>query len=126
MEAKKKSFDNKVFVCDAGSPIPLIEVTRKLAHLYGLKLWSDLAVKYTAQSDEFVLMSPQKISSSTSTYSPGIKVAKENTGVTREELKSVFKDFVLADINKLAPQDWKARTRELIELCRPDIFFSKS
>ena len=35
-----------VYVCEAGSPIRLIEVASKLAHLYGLKLGDHLAVRY--------------------------------------------------------------------------------
>jgi FlaA1/EpsC-like NDP-sugar epimerase/lipopolysaccharide/colanic/teichoic acid biosynthesis glycosyltransferase len=126
VEAKKNSFHEKVFACEAGSPIPLIEITRKLAHLYGLRLWSDLAVKYSAPSDESVSMSPQEILSSPPTYSPYVKVATENAGLTGEKTKSVFKDFVLAISTTLDSQDWETRTRELIRLCGPDLFMDKS
>ena len=119
VEAKKNSFGAKVFACDAGSPVPLIEVAKKLANIYGLKLGSDLAIKYTGQSDEPVSRLPQEISSSTFLYPQGIKAAKGNAGVTNEEIDSVFKDFVLVANIKSATQDWKARTRKLIKLCEP-------
>jgi FlaA1/EpsC-like NDP-sugar epimerase len=122
VEAKKSSSDKKVFVCDGGSPIPLIEITRKLANFYGLKLGSDLAVKYADQSDESTLMFLPMISSSASTYSPDINGIKADMGGNGEKLEFVFRDFVLADNKELTHQDWKARTQELIQLCGPDLF----
>jgi FlaA1/EpsC-like NDP-sugar epimerase len=61
VEPSKNSFDGKVFSCDTGSPIPLIEVTRKLASIYGLKLGADLAVQYTRPSAEAVSITTPKI-----------------------------------------------------------------
>ena len=119
VEAKKGLSDKKVFICDGGSPISLIEITTKLANFYGLKLGTDLAVKYAAQFDERVSTFPPIISSSASTYSPGIGIANENAGVTSKVQKSIFKNFVLADYGKSELSDWKARTRELLNLCEP-------
>jgi hypothetical protein len=117
VEVKKNSLDRTIFACNGGSPIPLIEVTRKLANLYGLKLGSDLMVKYTGRNDESDSKSPQKIPSSTYIHSPDVREARGNAIVTKEELKSVFKEFVLVDNGKSGPQDWKAQTRTLIKLC---------
>jgi len=118
--------EKKVFICKPSSSMPLVEVASKLANLYGLKLNADLQIKYTTQSKEHADLTLRNISSSTSIHSPSIKVAKANTGVTSEELKSVFKDFVLNNNNKPALQDWIAQTRELIKLCGPDILVSES
>ena len=118
--------EKRVFICKPSSRMPLVEVASKLANLYGLKLNTDLQIKYTTQSEEHADLTLRNISSSTSIYSPSIKVVKANTGVTSEELKSVFKDFVLNNNNKPALQDWIAQTRELIKLCGPDIFVSES
>ncbi len=124
VETDKNSFEKKVFVCGA-SPIPLIEITRRLANLYGVKLGSDLGVKYKAQLDEPLSILPRTILSSSSTYSPNIKVARTNTGVTNESLKSLFKSFVIADDEKLSPQNMGAWTRELFGLCGADILVHK-
>jgi FlaA1/EpsC-like NDP-sugar epimerase/lipopolysaccharide/colanic/teichoic acid biosynthesis glycosyltransferase len=128
VDAKKSLSERKVFICDGGSPIPLIEITRKLANYYGLKLGSNLAVKYAAQSDgpASISMFPPIISSSASLYSRDIKGMKADVGGNGEKLKFVFRDFVLADNKELAHQDWKVRTQELIRLYGPDLFARES
>jgi len=120
VEVKKNSLDRTIFACNAGSPIPLIEVTRKLANLYGLKLGSDLMVKYTGRIDGPDSKSPQKIPSSTYIHSPAVREARGNVTVTKEELKSVFKEFMLGENSKSSLQDWKAQTRKLIKLCESE------
>jgi FlaA1/EpsC-like NDP-sugar epimerase/lipopolysaccharide/colanic/teichoic acid biosynthesis glycosyltransferase len=122
VEAKRNSFQEKVFSCNVASPISLIEVTGKLANLYGLRLWSDLSVKYRAECDQPFLMSSERVTSETSTCAPNIGAAKESGKINSEELKSAFRDFVLSDHRRLAAQDWKARTQDLIELCGLDMF----
>ncbi len=118
--------ERRVFISKPSSRMPLVEVASKLANLYGLKLKTDIQIKYTTQSKEHTDLTLRNKSSSTSIYSPSIKVAKANTGVTSEELKSVFKDFVLNNNNKPTLHDWIAQTRELIRLCGPDILVSES
>ncbi len=118
--------ERKVFISKPSSRMPLVEVASKLANLYGLKLKTDIQIKYTTQSKEHADLTLRNKSSSTSIYSPSIKVAKANTGITSEKVKSVFKDFVLNNNNKPALRDWIAQTRELIKLCGPDILVSES
>jgi hypothetical protein len=52
VEAKRRLFDKKVFVCDAGNPASFIEVTKRLANLYGRQLGAYLVVKYTKPPNE--------------------------------------------------------------------------
>ena len=126
VEVNEMAREKRVFNCKPSLHMPLVEVASKLADLYGLKLKADLPIKYTAQSKENTDLTLKNISLSTSVYSPSIKVVKPSTGVTREKLRSVFKDFVLTSNNSSALQDWTERTRELIKLCGPDIFVSES
>lgn len=124
-EAHERASERKVFTCKPSLRIPFAEVASKLANLYGLKLKGDLPIKYTAQSKEYMDITPKNISLSTSVYSPSIKLAKASSDFTAEKLKSTFKDFVLADRNKPPLQDWKAQTQELINLCGSDILLSE-
>jgi len=117
VDAKRNEFDKRMFVCDAGSSVSLIEVAQKLANLYGLKRDRNLAFRFTSQSDEPAFISPQEISKSTSLYSLGIKAQNDNDEVTREAVKSVFKDFVALYSSNPGFQDWRARTMELLNLC---------
>jgi len=125
VEANELAQEKRVFNCKPSLHMPLVKVASKLADLYGLKLKADLPIKYIVQSKEHADPTLKNISSSASIYSPSIKDVKLNTGNTSEKLKSVFKNFVLADNNKLALEDWKTQTRELIKLCGSDIFLSE-
>ena len=87
---------------------------------------ADIPIKYMPQSKENPDLTLINSSSSTSTCEASIKFAGKHTNITSEEVKSVFKDFVLADNNQSALQDWKARTRELIKLSGQEIFLSES
>jgi FlaA1/EpsC-like NDP-sugar epimerase/lipopolysaccharide/colanic/teichoic acid biosynthesis glycosyltransferase len=125
VEAKRSSFQDKVFACDGVSPISLLEVTGKLASLYGLNLWSDLAVKFRAECDQPFSMSWTRPASAAATSASNIGTAAKESGNNHsEELKSAFRNFVLTDHTRFRAQDWKARTQDLIELCGPDIFAS--
>ncbi len=119
VEVKKNLSDERVFICDGGSPISLIEIASKLANFYGLQLGTDLAVKYAPQTDEPVSTFPPIISLSESTHASGIGMANQNPNVTSKAQKTIFKNFVLEDYGKSELLDWKARTRELLNLCEP-------
>ena len=61
VEEKNKLSDECIFICNAGSTVSLIELTRRLAGYHGLNLWTDLEVKYIGQSDETLSLAPQTI-----------------------------------------------------------------
>lgn len=125
VEVNEMAREKRIFNCKPILHMSLLEVASKLADLYGLKLEDDLPIKYTAQSKEHTDLTLKNMSSSTSIYSPSIKLLNANAVVTIEKLKSVFKDFVLNNTNNLSRQDWKVQTQELIKHCQPDIFGSK-
>jgi len=61
VEEKNKLSDECIFICNAGSTISLIELTRRLARYHGLNPWTDLEIKYIGQSDETLSLAPQTI-----------------------------------------------------------------
>jgi len=126
VEANEMKPERRIFTCKPILQMSFVEVASKLADLYGFKLKADLPIKYTAQSKEYTDLTLKDVSSPTFIYSPSVKLLNPKTVVTSEKLKSVFKDFVLANNNKPALQDWKAQTQELIKLCGTDILVSES
>ena len=125
VEANEAGPERRIFTCKHSLHIPFVEIASKLSNLYGIKFETDLPIKYIAQSKKHTDPTLKNISSSTSIYSPSIIAAKAHTGSTNDQLKSVFKEFVLTGNNKPALQCWKAQTRELIKLCGSDIFVSE-
>jgi FlaA1/EpsC-like NDP-sugar epimerase/lipopolysaccharide/colanic/teichoic acid biosynthesis glycosyltransferase len=116
-EAKRHNYKTKLFAWDAGSPVSLIEIARKMAYLYGLRPDLDLAIKYRSQSVETGLRSADNHVSTTPFLLPAGEFHNLGTNVTPEILKSVFKNFVNLCDDKAAFQDWKVRTWELLGLC---------
>jgi FlaA1/EpsC-like NDP-sugar epimerase/lipopolysaccharide/colanic/teichoic acid biosynthesis glycosyltransferase len=125
-EAQRSSFTKKIFSCDPGPPMPLMEVTRRISNLYGLKPGSDFEVKYAEKLAEGRLDSSQKEAPHKEISSLDSEFEKEGPGMSRDKVKSLFKDFVLLDNQKIALQDWTGKTRELMKLCGPDFFASRS
>jgi FlaA1/EpsC-like NDP-sugar epimerase/lipopolysaccharide/colanic/teichoic acid biosynthesis glycosyltransferase len=120
VEGKKGSSDKKnIFVCDGGSPVPLIEIARKLANFYGLKLGTDVPVRYTEQSEEPALIYPLKISSPESTYHIHDMIERDSGRPETQQLTKIFKDFVIANNKQLSVEDWRIITATLLNLCRP-------
>jgi len=116
-EAKRNNFKKKVYAWDAGSPVSLIDITRKIAHLYGLRPDLDLAFKYMSQPVETGFMSPEDNFHRTPLFPSSRECHNEGADVTPEAVKSIFKDFVNLCHNKPAFQDLKVRTWELLRLC---------
>jgi hypothetical protein len=112
-EAKRHNFKSRMYAWDAGSPVSLIDIARKMAHLYGLRSDLDLAFKYTNRFNETGLMSSEEKSDAEPSYPLGW----EGHNGCPEVLKSIFKDFVNLCTDQPAFQDWKARTWELLNLC---------
>ncbi len=117
VEAIKLGPGEGIFVCEPGSSISLIEVTRKLANLYGLKIGADLAVKYTAQSKNHITLPLSDMLSFTSTSHRNIKVLKDNGGPNSDKVKAAFKEFVFNSNGHLSTEGWKRKTKELLNLC---------
>jgi len=121
VEAGKSRSDGeaKIFSCDAGSPIPLINISERLANIYGFKLGSDVAIRYTGQLDGSGSMSPQVRSLATPLYSPITRDGIDNLGHYNEEMKSLFKEFAFGDHDGAPIQDWKSWTQKAIKLSGP-------
>jgi FlaA1/EpsC-like NDP-sugar epimerase/lipopolysaccharide/colanic/teichoic acid biosynthesis glycosyltransferase len=121
-EAQRSFFSKKIFPCDPGPPIPLMEVTRRISSLYGLKPGSDFQVKYSeklARGHSYLNPGGELYKGISSSVSP---LEKEDPVISRDKVKSLFKDFVLLDEQKVSSQDWRGKTRELMKLCGPEHF----
>jgi FlaA1/EpsC-like NDP-sugar epimerase/lipopolysaccharide/colanic/teichoic acid biosynthesis glycosyltransferase len=114
-EAIPNLTEKKLFVYNAGPPVSLIQVAKNIAGLYGMKLGEDIMVKYTDQSDALLLGS-QGDRFRSSFVAPLSDVKEKKEGLN-EEIVSIFKDFVRLNGSKVTLQDWKARTRDLVNLC---------
>jgi hypothetical protein len=112
-EAKRNRFKTRMYAWDAGSPVSLIDIARKMAYLYGLRSDLDLAFKYPNRFIETGLMSSGEKSDAESSYPLGW----EGHNGCPEFLKFIFKDFVNLCTDQPAFQDWKARTWELLNRC---------
>jgi hypothetical protein len=121
-EAQRTFFSKKIFSCDPGPPILLMEVTRRISNLYGLKPGSDFKVKYSEKLARGNLVSSLQEAPYKEIPSWDSELEKGNRSISRDKVKSMFKDFVLLDDNKVPLQDWNGKTRELIKLCGPDMF----
>jgi FlaA1/EpsC-like NDP-sugar epimerase/lipopolysaccharide/colanic/teichoic acid biosynthesis glycosyltransferase len=121
-EAQRTFFSKKIFSCDPGPAIPLMEVTRRISNLYGLKPGSDFKVKYSEKLARGHLVSSLQEAPYKEIASLDCELEKENLSISRDKVKSMFKDFVLLDNNKIPLQDWNGKTRELIKVCGPDMF----
>jgi len=121
VEGKREIFAGQVFSIDPGPPIPLIQLTERIANLYRLRLGSDVEVKYVGTGG--AAYTPTRLSPlSGAIYIVSVDGggANENLGMTKERIKSTFRDFVLFDDNKWALLDWKTKTRELLNMCGSD------
>ena len=119
-EAQRSFFSKKIFSCDPGQPIPLIEITRRISNLYGLKPGSDFQVKYSeklARGHSYSNPGEELYKEISSWDSP---LEKEDAGISRDKVKSLFKDFVLLDKQKASPQEYRGKTRDLIKFCGDD------
>jgi FlaA1/EpsC-like NDP-sugar epimerase/lipopolysaccharide/colanic/teichoic acid biosynthesis glycosyltransferase len=76
-EATLKQFRGGIFVCDAGPPISLFQVARKLAALYELDLDKDISVRFT-NSSQSMPESYQEQANPVATSHNQIKFLKEN------------------------------------------------
>jgi FlaA1/EpsC-like NDP-sugar epimerase/lipopolysaccharide/colanic/teichoic acid biosynthesis glycosyltransferase len=112
--------ERRIFTCKPVLQMSLVEVASKLSNLYGLKLEDDIPIIYTSKYKEHSILSKKETLSDKSIYYPSIKAVKYNMAITDNDLESLFKEFVVNDSNKTIHQDWKAQTRELIKLCKPD------
>ena len=58
-EGRNKQSDECLFACNAGSVIPIIEITRILANYHGLDMWSDLEIKFIENTNMPLDLTPQ-------------------------------------------------------------------
>jgi FlaA1/EpsC-like NDP-sugar epimerase len=121
-EAQRSSFTKKIFSCDPGPLIPLMEVIRRISNFYGLKPGDDFEVKYAKKFPEGHSNLNQKEAPHKEISSLDTELEKEDSGMPGEKVKSVFRDFVLLGNDKIAPSDWSGKTRELMKLCGPGFF----
>jgi lipopolysaccharide/colanic/teichoic acid biosynthesis glycosyltransferase/FlaA1/EpsC-like NDP-sugar epimerase len=117
VEGEKCQFSQRMFSCDSGSPIPLIEIANRFANIYGLTLGVDLQVKYINRFGEKDFLSIPWASVSKEPPSSGAEAERDFQGLTSEIFKPIFREFVLTHENSLPIEDWRIKTYELIKLC---------
>jgi FlaA1/EpsC-like NDP-sugar epimerase/lipopolysaccharide/colanic/teichoic acid biosynthesis glycosyltransferase len=117
-EAEGSSFSKSIFNCDPGPPIPLMEVTKRISNLYGLKPGPDFEIKYARKSVDEPIISSHK--DAPHSEIPPADYDYDLDAISADKVKSLFKDFVLLGNPKISLQDRRARTRELIKLIGPD------
>jgi FlaA1/EpsC-like NDP-sugar epimerase len=119
-DASKLAPGEGIFVTEHGTPVSIMEVTRKIADLHGLELDADLAIKYTSPAEGQVAIS-QKLASINQSYKE-IEEPIEECGIPRsDEIKDVFRKFVFITEANLSAEEWKKQTQDLISLCKPRI-----
>jgi FlaA1/EpsC-like NDP-sugar epimerase/lipopolysaccharide/colanic/teichoic acid biosynthesis glycosyltransferase len=121
-EAQKSSYTKKIFNCEPGPPISLMEVTRRISNLYGLNPGSDFEVQYAHKSVEDLLIPSPNDAPQWGTPPVAFDLRKEGPEIATDRVKSLFKDFVLLGSQKVTFQDWGGKTRELLKLCGPNGF----
>jgi len=119
-QATQSEPKTSLFITNHCSPMHLIEIATKIAGLYGLELNSDLSIKFIAPSHGHSDLSLNSLSDSNSVYPQDTRLEKSTTNLAKEDLKSLFKDFVLSDSDHSSLKDWKALTHDLVKLCEPE------
>ena len=124
VDAIKMPVGEGLFASEPGTPVSFIEVARKIANLYGLKLGADVAIKFDGLSGGQAALAPEEAPSFASAYNNG-KLLKKDRSVSSDEIKSAFRKFVFGNSADLSVEDWKIQTRKLIDLYGPSIFVSE-
>jgi FlaA1/EpsC-like NDP-sugar epimerase len=120
-----------VFTCDCEPPVSLQEVASRVAAMYGLKIGLDFAIRYAGPSGNGGSKLHSNIESSLSTVGSPSQLPpafsflqttdqEKGTDVTHDRVKALFKDFVTGSDKESPPEDWKAITQGLINLCKVD------
>ena len=125
VEAKEALFAKMIFSCDPGPPIRLTEIVKEIAGFYGLKPDSDFKVDYLDQGAPGWSTSNQKSESQALGLSLQDGIPRPGLAMPPEEVKSLFRDFVLLANRKYASLDWNAKTRELMNAFGPDFFSAR-
>jgi FlaA1/EpsC-like NDP-sugar epimerase/lipopolysaccharide/colanic/teichoic acid biosynthesis glycosyltransferase len=116
-EKNRAKGEAQIFSCEAGSPIPLITISERLANAMGMAIGSDIAVTYTGKLDNALSMLPQEISSGTPQFSPPLQGGMGNSQDANADIKAFFEGFVLNHDDGSGIRDWKAWTERAIKLC---------
>jgi FlaA1/EpsC-like NDP-sugar epimerase len=104
-----------IFTCDAGAPIPLIDISEKIAGAYGLRLGTDVGIKYAGQPE--VSTYPEREPLRKQTVSQSNWEGMKTMAHSNAEVRSFFKDVVLNREDKSTIRDWEAWTQEALDLC---------
>jgi FlaA1/EpsC-like NDP-sugar epimerase/lipopolysaccharide/colanic/teichoic acid biosynthesis glycosyltransferase len=124
VEATKMDTGDVVFVCDAGAPVPLAEVATKIAKYYDLEFRAKPSFRPIPA--ENIPVYPSEVGSSRlkATFHKNVKVLKEDENLHSKNIQVTLKDFVLGNNSELSAEDWKKKTKLLLDLCGPRIFGS--
>jgi FlaA1/EpsC-like NDP-sugar epimerase len=104
-----------IFTCDSGAPIPLIDISEKLAGAYGLRLGTDVEIKYAGQPE--VSTYPERETLRKQTLSQSNREGMKPMAHSNAEVRSFFKDVVFNHEDKSTIRDWEAWTQKALELC---------
>jgi len=124
VEANQSNGGKGIYVCEAGSPICFLEVATKLAHLYGLKLGKDLAVRYLNSQEERT-SNPDTVPILSSTLHPKVKFFDEDGIFDAPERRTALKKLISSKNYPFCSTKGKELTWQLVNLCGPNLFRGK-
>lgn len=113
-DAAKIQNGEELFVCEPGAPVPLLEITSKIATLHNLTLGVDFAVKYVEELLD-TISSEQEEFLMKSCYYEDIKIIKETSRLSSQQFRDAIKKFVLNSDNNVSYQDWEKQTQEFLK-----------
>jgi hypothetical protein len=122
VEARKRTSGEVVFVCDAGEPVSLAEVAKKIANYYGLEFGKKPGIQEDHGRSRTVHLFEMKSPRLEATFHKNIKVLKEDENLQTRNIQIALKNFVVGNNSELSAEDWKNKTRLILDLCGPHIF----
>jgi hypothetical protein len=125
VEATKRPSGEVVFVCDAGEPISLAEVATKLASFYGIELGQESSTEGTGTFNKPAPLSEIVSPRLEDTYHKNVKVLKEDEKLSSENIQITLRDLVIGSNSELSAEDWKIKTKLILDLCGPRMFGSQ-
>lgn len=122
VEAMKRTSGEVVFVCDAGEPVSLSDVAIKIANFYGIELGQKVRSDYIHPARKPFPLSEIGSSRLEATYHKNVKVLREDENLYSKKIQITLKDLVNGNNNELSAEDWKMKTKLILDLCGPHIF----
>jgi FlaA1/EpsC-like NDP-sugar epimerase len=125
-QALNQPLGEAIGLFEPGTTITFFEIARKLSNLYGLKIGTDVDVKYEASSSFQHDALAVQMHAKDACTAKGADVVTEDHLYSSERIKEALKNFVFASSTDITAFDWKRKTHELIDLCRESVLIGES